>query len=132
MLNARLSPLALIVTLSACTAAPRIDPALAPGDPEIITLDEITASRGVSAYDVIKKVHANFLSYRGRTSLRDTVSSMPMVFVDDQIFGPIGVLRDIQASQIAEIRLYRAWEAVLKYGTGLPGGAISIKTRLEN
>src|SRR5205814_9355065 len=101
-------------------------------DPAIITLAERTASRGVSAYDIIKKVHANFLSYRGRTSLRDTVSSMPMVFVDDQIFGPIGVLRDIQASQIAEIRLYRAWEAVLKYGTGLPGGAISIKTRLEN
>jgi hypothetical protein len=131
MLQSRSCYLALVLAIGGCTAAKHTDPLLSP-DPEVITLDEITASRGNSAYDVIKKVHANFLSYRGRTSIADSVSSMPMVFVDDQVFGPISVLRNIPASQIAEIRLYRAWEAVLKYGSGLPGGAISIKTRLDN
>ena len=119
-----------IVALGACTRAPYTDPSLAP-DREIITQDEIEASRGATAYDVIRKVHGNFLSYRGRTSIKDTASAMPMVFVDDQAFGPVSTLRTIPASQLAEIRLYRAWEAVIKYGTGLPGGAIAIYTRLE-
>lgn len=120
----------LIAALGACTRAPYTDPSLAP-DREIITQDEIEASHGGSAYDVIRKLHGNFLSYRGRTSIKDTVTSMPMVFMDDQVYGPISVLRNIPASQIAEIRLYRAWEATIKYGSGLPGGAIAIYSRLE-
>ncbi|MEO8909569.1 MAG: hypothetical protein ABI408_05005 [Gemmatimonadaceae bacterium] len=125
-----LLPVLVIVALIACTRAPYTDPRLAP-DREIITQDEIEASHASTAYDVIRKGHGNFLSYRGRTSIRDTVTSMPMVFMDDQIYGPISVLRSIPASQIAEIRLYRAWEAVIKYGAGLPGGAIAIYSRLE-
>jgi len=122
--------LTLAAALAGCSAAPHRDPALSP-NPEVITRDEIQASRGYTVYDVIEKVHANFLSYRGRTSIRDTVTSMPMVFMDDQVYGPVGVLRNIQASQIEQIRLYRAWEAVLKYGTGLPGGAIALYSRLD-
>jgi hypothetical protein len=125
-----LLPVLLIAGIVACTRAPYTDPSLAP-DREIITQDEIEASRGSSAYDVIRKLHGNFLSYRGRTSIKDTVTSMPMVFMDDQVYGPISVLSNIPASQIAEIRLYRAWEATIKYGSGLPGGAIAIYSRLE-
>ena len=125
-----LLPVLMIAAVCACTRAPYTDPSLAP-DREIITQDEIEASRGSSAYDVIRKLHGNFLSYRGRTSIKDTVTSMPMVFMDDQVYGPISVLRNIPASQIAEIRLYRAWEATIKYGSGLPGGAIAIYSRLE-
>jgi hypothetical protein len=125
-----LLPVLLIAAVCACTRAPYRDPSLAL-DREIITQDEIEASRGSSAYDVIRKLHGNFLSYRGRTSIKDTVTSMPMVFMDDQVYGPISVLRNIPASQIAEIRLYRAWEATIKYGSGLPGGAIAIYSRLE-
>jgi hypothetical protein len=120
----------LLSALLACSRAPYTDPSLAP-DREIITQDEIEASHASSAYDVIRKLHGNFLSYRGRTSIRDNVTSMPMVFMDDQVYGPVSVLRNIPASQIAEIRLYRAWEAVIKYGSGLPGGAIAIYSRLE-
>jgi hypothetical protein len=123
-------PVLLLSALLACARAPYTDPSLAP-DREIITQDEIEASHGSSAYDVIRKLHGNFLSYRGRTSIRDNVTSMPMVFMDDQVYGPVSVLRNIPASQIAEIRLYRAWEAVIKYGSGLPGGAIAIYSRLE-
>lgn len=81
--------------------------------------------------DVIRKLHGNFLSYRGRTSIKDTVTSMPMVFMDDQVYGPISVPCTIPASQIAEIRLYRAWGTVIKYGSGLPGDAIAIYSRLD-
>lgn len=120
----------LSVAVLDCTPQ-QYDPALSP-NPQIITQDEVVSSGGNSAYDVIKKIHGNFLSYRGRTSITDTTTAMPMVFMDDQFYGPLAVLRNIPAIQISEIRLYRAWEATFKYGSGLPGGAISIKTRLDN
>jgi hypothetical protein len=123
-------PFILIAAVGACRAAPYTDPALAP-DREIITQDEIQSSHGSTAYDVIRKLHSNFLSYRGRTSIRDVESALPVVFVDDQAYGSVSVLRSIPASQIAEIRLYRAWEATIKFGSGLPGGAIAIYTRLD-
>ncbi|MGH7652617.1 MAG: hypothetical protein ACREMS_12355 [Gemmatimonadaceae bacterium] len=125
-----LIPVVLIVAFAACRAAPYTDPTASP-DREIITQDQIEASHGTTAYDVIRKLHGNFLSYRGRTSIKDTASAMPVVFMDDMAYGPVSVLRNIPASEIAEIRLYRAWEAVIKFGSGLPGGAIAIYTRLD-
>jgi len=125
------SPLLLTAALCACASTNRLDPALT-ANTEIISQEQVISSRGLTAYDVIQKVHANFLSYRGENSFIDKGASMPMVFVDDQVYGPVSTLRNIPATQIAEIRLYRSWEAVLKYGSGLPAGAISIKTRLEN
>jgi len=120
----------MLAVFGGCSSAPFRDPLLEP-DRQIITQDEIEASHGSTAYDVIRKLHGNFLSYRGRTSLKDAASAMPVVFVDDQAFGPVSILRSIPAMQRAEIRLYRAWEAVGKFGSGLPGGAIAIYTRLE-
>ena len=104
-------------------------PSTAPLTPNIITADEIAASKAVNAYDAIRKLRGNFLSYRGRTSLNNTSSPDPVVFVDDQAFGPVASLRSIPAIQIETIRLYRAWEAQQKYGRGLMGGAIAIVTK---
>jgi hypothetical protein len=96
---------------------------------QVITEDEVVASKAANAYDVIKKVRANFFSYRGRTTLIGTSSPDPTVYVDEQPFGPISSLRTIPADEITEIRLYRAWEATTKYGMGNMGGVILVTTR---
>jgi hypothetical protein len=99
-------------------------------DAQMITEDEIIASNAMNAFEVIQKLRANFLSYRGETSFYPNRSkSMPTVYVDDQQFGEISVLENIPALQIASIRLYRAWEATTRYGTGNMGGVIAITTR---
>ena len=126
-----LSPLLLTAALCACASTSHLDPALT-ANPQVISQQEIIDSHATSAYDAIRKLHSNFLSYRGENSFIDKGASMPMVFIDDQVYGPVSTLRNIPASQISEIRLYRSWEAILKYGSGLPAGAISIKTRLDN
>jgi hypothetical protein len=101
-----------------------------PADSHIITRDEIEGSRAATAYDAIQKLHPNFLSYRGETSLQTKNSQpYPTVYVDGQEFGPISSLRSIPASQVATIRLYRSWEATTKYGTGNMGGVIAVTTR---
>jgi outer membrane cobalamin receptor len=100
------------------------------GTSQLITEDEIEASRAPTAYEVIQRLRANFLTYRGETSFDRTRSQpYPTVYVDGQAFGPIGTLRNIPASQIATIRLYRSWEATTKFGTGNMGGVIAITTR---
>ena len=108
-------------------------PRLGPGEissSQLITEDEIDASRAASAYEVIQKLRANFLTYRGETSLTKGQSTpYPTVYVDGMEFGPITSLRNIPASEISTIRLYRAWEATTKYGTGNMGGVIAISTR---
>jgi outer membrane cobalamin receptor len=97
---------------------------------QVITEEEVEASRAVNAFDVIQKLHANFLTSRGETSLgRSRSSRYPTVYVDEQEFGPVASLRTIPASQISTIRFYHAWEAATKYGTDKTGGVIAITTR---
>ena len=118
---------ALVPAVLAC-ATPQHG--LATSDPQLITEDEIEASRAPTAFEVIQKLRANFLSYRGETSLdRSKSQPYPTVYLDGQAYGPIGSLRNIPASQIATIRLYRSWEATTKFGSGNMGGVIAITTR---
>lgn len=97
---------------------------------QFITEDEIVASRATTAYEVIQKLRANFLTHRGETSLVKARSNpYPTVYLDGLEFGPIAILRTIPASQVATIRLYRSWEATTKYGAGNMSGVIEVSTR---
>jgi hypothetical protein len=96
----------------------------------LITEEEVEASRAPTAFEVIQKLRANFLSYRGETSLsRSRSQPYPTVYLDGQEYGPVSTLRNIPASQVSTIRLYRSWEATTKFGTGNMGGVIAITTR---
>ena len=108
-------------------------PQLGPGEvynSQVITEDEIIASRGSTAYEVIHKLRANFLTNRGETSFnRNQSNPYPTVYVDDQEFGPISSLSSIPAAQITMIQLYRVSEANAKYGSHNLSGVIAISTR---
>ena len=128
MIGARILAVCTLALAVSCGSA---GVSRAPGvfNSQLITQDEIVASRATTAYDAIRKLRANFFSYRGETSLRNTSSPFPTVYLDDQEFGAIASLRTIPAAHIATIRLYRAWEAGTRYGTGHMGGVIAITTR---
>ena len=125
----RKSSAVLVTCLLCACGGPKSEPPVTPIARDVITAEEIQASKAANAYDAIKKLRGNFLSYRGRTSMNNTSSPDPFVFVDDQAYGPVASLRNIPAIQIETIRLYRTWEAQVKYGTGLMGGAIAIHTK---
>lgn len=95
----------------------------------VITEAEIDASGAATAYDAIRKLRSNFLTSRGKTTLMNTSTDEPTVYVDEQPFGLLSALKTIPASQVGMIRLYRAWEAATKYGTGNMGGVIAVTTR---
>jgi outer membrane cobalamin receptor len=128
MISAR-SLLALASAIVLACSPPRLGPGMV-SNSQVITEEEIEASRATNAFEVIQKLRANFLSYRGETSLTKNQSTpYPTVYLDGQEFGPINTLRNIPASQIASIQLLRSWEATTKYGTGNMGGVIAISTR---
>ena len=122
-----------VIALTLAIAVGCSHPKLGPGDvynSQVITEDEIVASRASNAYDVIHKLRANFLTNRGETSLnRGQSNPYPTVYLDDQEFGPISSLTSIPAAQITMIRLYRVSEANAKYGTHNLSGVIAITTR---
>ena len=121
--------IALACVLAVACSHPRYGPGET-YDSQVITEDEIVASRATNAFEVIHKLRANFLSNRGQTGVNRTqANSYPTVYVDDQEFGPISSLTSIPAAQIALIRLYRVSEANSKYGTHNLTGVIAITTR---
>lgn len=98
---------------------------------QIITQQEINAA-GMSgnAFELISRLRPNFLVSRGQTTLSGEASTAyPNVYLDGVAFGDLGTLRNIDSGQIAEIRLYPAWEAQTKFGLGNNGGVIAITTR---
>ena len=128
MIHSRFLAAALSGVLFACSS-PRLTPAHV-GESQLIIEEEIERSGAPTAYEVIQRLRPNFLSYRGETSFdRNKSQPYPTVYVDGQEYGPLSSLRNIPASQVATIRLYRAWEATTKFGTGNMGGVIAITTR---
>lgn len=95
----------------------------------LITEAEIVESGAQTAYEAVKKLRGNFLASRGRTTVNNTSTDEPTVYYDGQIFGLLNTLKQIPANQVSEIRLYRAWEATTKYGTGNMGGVIAITSK---
>lgn len=100
-------------------------------DSRVIKYEEIERSQiGGSAYEVISRLRPSFLVGRGDvTVMGPRESRYPNVYVDGVPYGDIGSLRRLDAAQIGEIRLYPAYEAQTKFGTGNNSGVIAITTR---
>ena len=119
----------LAISLSACVPVSHV--ASPPDDRLMITQAEISMSMATNAFDVIHNLRANFLSLRGETSLSATSSPYPTVYVDGMRYGNLETLRGIPSTQIASIRLYRAWDAMTRFGDGNMGGVIAVTTKLD-
>ena len=98
-------------------------------NPDVITEDDIARVHAKTAYDAVVRFHANFLTRRGETSLLGTSNPEPNVYLDDVFIGPVAQLRNIQASVVASIRVYRAWETATRFGAGNMGGVIEVYTK---
>jgi len=96
---------------------------------DVITEDDIAKVNVRTAYDAVVRINANFLTRRGSTSLLGTSNPEPNVYLDDVFIGAVAQLKNIQAGDVASIRLYRAWEAGTRFGSGNMGGVIEVYTK---
>ena len=102
-----------------------------PSNSHTLTLEEIERSQiGGTAYEVISRLRPAFLVGRGEvTVMGPPESKFPSVYLDGVLYGDINSLRNLDASHIGEVRMYQAWEAQTKFGTGNNGGVIAITSR---
>ena len=96
----------------------------------VITQQELAAAGSGNAYDVIRRLRPNFFASRGEITLGNaqTTSTLPNVYVDGLSYGDINSLKNIDSQQMAEVRMYAAWEAQTKFGLGNNAGVIAITT----
>ena len=99
--------------------------------PNVITYEEIDSSGESNIYDVIVKLHAEYLRDRGPTSAVSDTRDVAVVFVNQQEYGAIGTLSSFQARDIAEVRYYSGTDAVTKFGRRYGGGVIQLITRVD-
>ena len=118
--------LLVALVIAACTRQ-----STSPGsaDRDLITEEEIASASAINAYEVVQKLRGNFLSNRGKTTILGRSSATPVVYVDGVRYGEIASLRNITATTLQSIRLYRAWEAQQRYGNNVTGGVIEVTTK---
>lgn len=126
MLRARRSLLGILI-LAAVSCA---HPATAGGsDRKLITEEEILSTNATTAYDVIARLRAEYLRNRGPTSLVLPSRAEPVVFLNEQMYGSIDVLKQVRSNDLSEIRFYDGPDAVTKFGSQYSGGVIQLVTR---
>ncbi len=114
-----------VLLLAACASAGG-----SPGvSRRVITTSEIEASKAGNALQVIERLRAEFLRPQPNPSLRSREPVYPSVYVDAVALDNVSVLRNIPASEVAEIRFLSASEAQYKYGSGHFAGVIEVYTR---
>ena len=115
--------LLLVFSLEGCAAA-----GTGPGTSRnLITRAQIEESRAITAYDVIRALHPQWLRARGQTvGLANATPVTPTVFMDGTRMGELDVLNAYQVRDIEEIRYLDPGRAASRYGMGFPRGIIEI------
>jgi hypothetical protein len=97
-----------------------------------LSFEEIAAASAdvMTVYDALSRLRPAWLAPRGQTSFNSPGTDYAAVFVDGQLYGELNSLRNLQASQVADIRYYNITEAGAKFGLRAgSGGAIEIRSR---
>ena len=96
------------------------------GDPNVITREEILASRVTNAYDAVSRLRPSFLQFHGQTSMTGSDTGYPKVYLDRVPFGDVSSLRSLDVNGISEIHYYNGPAASNRFGLGNVSGAIEV------
>lgn len=129
MTRARMLALFFVGGAIGCASGGTPSPARA--NQEVISQQEISEAGAGTAYDLIRRLRPNFLVSRGATTMGNAQGSSmyPNVFLDGMPYGDISSLRNIDATQMSEVRMYQSADAQTKFGLGNGNGVIAITTR---
>lgn len=115
-----------VLVIACSSSRPKL---VAAPDRTVLTRDEIAgAAAAPSMYDVIRRLRPEYLTDRGRTSLLNQGDPRPVVFMDEQEYGPIESLRNVQPAAIKQVRFYGASAAVARFGSRYGAGIIQLQS----
>lgn len=97
------------------------------GSRNVITRAQIEESQAITAYDVIRALHPQWLRARGQTvGLANATPVTPTVFLDGIRIGDLEALNAYQVRDIQEIHYLDPGRAASRHGMGYPRGIIEI------
>jgi hypothetical protein len=125
-------PLYLVAVIVACT--PSTPATSRPSrSSNVLTAQELGTFNyeGRTAYDVVSRLRPAWLRVRGVQSISGASDSteFALVVVDGHPLGRIGILRDIQAEQMNDLRYYDPSEAGGRYGARGASGVIEVRLK---
>ena len=125
----RIVPLSLMLA-SCATASEAPASEEERGTPNEIVRAEILriAADAPNAYQVIRRLRSTWLQPRGLLSLANPNPAEPVVYLDQVRWGSPDSLYQISSDQIMRMQFIGATDAMTLWGTGHPGGVISIET----
>ncbi|NUP56472.1 MAG: hypothetical protein HOQ19_11600 [Gemmatimonadaceae bacterium] len=126
MLRARWIALALALSVGCHHRAPETRGS---AGHNVITQEEIDAAEATNVYDIVARLHGNYLNDRGSISLRSNTHSRAVVFLNDQEYGIPETMRNIPPGRVAEIRYYPGTYAVARFGAQYGGGVNQLISR---
>ena len=133
-----LCPVAAVAVAIACAPTPSsfdlVDsPTSAPRWAEVLTAEEITNTKAeeVTAYEAVSRLRPNWLAAHGVTSFTDkSTAAYATVYMDDQKYGDLNMLKNFKAFQVAEMRYYDFTQAGARFGVAAGnGGVIEVKSK---
>jgi hypothetical protein len=85
-----------------------------------------------TAHDALARLRPHWLSSHGPTSFVTQGTEYAIVFVDGHRYGDLSSLRNIPASDVADMRYYSSAEAGGKFGLRAgTGGVIDVRMQLK-
>ncbi len=97
-------------------------------DPNFISQSEIQEVGEISnAYNLIRRLHPQWLQKRGRGSISNPGDIE--VYVEGSRQGPPSVLRQISVIDVENIRFLPPDEATMRYGSGHDNGVIQVNLK---
>ncbi len=96
----------------------------------LITQAQIDESPSSTAYDIVQRLHPQWLMGRGQSSFGNGATTTEVaVYVGSSRMGGPDELRNFIGSQLASIQFLNATQATLRFGAGHVNGAIILTQR---
>ena len=124
-----LRALVVLLALGCAAAQPAPSTVDRTSSHERVSGEEIASSQAINMAEAIRLLRPTWLLARGPQSIRSSVSSYPVVYVDGIRVGEPSSLRDIPCTTVAEARFIGAADATTRWGTGHATGVILVTTR---
>jgi hypothetical protein len=127
MTRTRLVGAAFLCLLGACTVPAGTSQATPAGQSRsVLTHAQLAATNSDNLFDAINKLHSEWLSTRGPTSVTDSSPTSVSIFMGGTMLGKAEALREVPVIDVAEVRYWDAGQAAARFGMGHPRGVIEI------
>jgi hypothetical protein len=117
---------------TACAGAASSGSAAPRRDATVITTEDMTRVQATNLYDVVHRLHPEWLNQRTAATVGSLNSAAPaqpidvQVYLDSQHIGTSETLKQLMVSTASSLKYYTAAEAQTRFGAGNLNGVIQV------